>query len=109
MKPNSKPTKLTYQQIKEQLEEKDILLSDIADVLGVSRSHAYQTAKGQSRSKRVAEAIAKCLDLKISDVFGNDYENVQARSKSCRDKRRSELAKVIGLDEATTFGNVHAS
>ncbi|AXQ97995.1 helix-turn-helix domain-containing protein [Pseudoalteromonas piscicida] len=106
MKPNSKPTKLTYQQIKEKLDEKDILLSDIAEVLGVSRSHAYQIAKGLGKSKRVAEAIAKCLELKLTDVFGDEYENVHSRSKSCRDKRRNELAKVLALDPASSFSNV---
>ncbi|WP_419147542.1 helix-turn-helix domain-containing protein [Pseudoalteromonas 'SMAR'] len=92
MKPNSKPTRLTYEEIKFQLKQKDIYLSDIAVALKVSRSHAYQIASGRAKSKRVAEAISRCLGLTLEQVFADEYTNV---SRDKRDQRRKQIAAVI--------------
>lgn len=96
MKQNTKPTKLSYTEIKTQLKSKDIYLSDVAFAVGVTRSHAYQIASGKAKSKKVAEAIAQCIGSPLEQVFGNTYSN---EYKAQREERRSQIANALKTGE----------
>ncbi|NOU50249.1 helix-turn-helix transcriptional regulator [Pseudoalteromonas sp. JBTF-M23] len=92
MKPDTKPTKLSYTEIKDLLRKKDIYLSEIAEAIGVTRSHAYQIASGKAKSKRVAKAIAQCIGRPLNQVFGDSYSE---ESKKQREKRVLQIANSL--------------
>ncbi|WP_418949233.1 helix-turn-helix transcriptional regulator [Pseudoalteromonas rubra] len=83
---------MSYEEIKQALKRLDIFLSDIARALNVSRSHVYQIAKGNSKSKRVAEAICKCLNKPLHEVFGETY---LAENKIHRHNRSKQIAHAL--------------
>ncbi|PAJ69411.1 hypothetical protein CJF42_26175 [Pseudoalteromonas sp. NBT06-2] len=88
-------TELEFEKIKQQLKNRDILLTDIASALNLSTSHVTLVAKGGSTSKVVAKAISNCLGLPIEQVFGEKYNDVNKRGPKDRSKRRQEIKKAI--------------
>lgn len=86
---------LTFEEIRTNLLNRDILLADLADGLKVSRAHVYSIAKRVNKSQRVAECICNALDMTIEEVFGKTYTNHQAKPKLDRADRKQEIINAI--------------
>ncbi|QLJ09760.1 helix-turn-helix transcriptional regulator [Pseudoalteromonas sp. MT33b] len=86
---------LVFEDIRNKLHEKDILLTDIAEALKVSRSHVYSIAKRLNKSQPVAEAICSALELTLEEVFGDTYVGHQPRGRKDRASRKQQVINAI--------------
>lgn len=83
--------KMTFSQIKQALDEREVTFTDIASALEKSVSHVTNVAKGITTSKSVALKISLALDKPHNHVFGDKYTKEQRRGP----KDRSDRAKVV--------------
>ena len=90
-----KSVKMTFSEIKTQMKERDILFSDIAEALNVTRSHVHTIANNKAKSSRVANAIALCLGKETSQVFGDTYTGCDIGRGQHRKSRQIEVIKAI--------------
>ncbi|ENN99794.1 MULTISPECIES: helix-turn-helix transcriptional regulator [Pseudoalteromonas] len=86
---------LVFEDIRKKLLEKDILLSDLAEGLNVTRAHVYSIAKRNNKSKPVADAICSALNMSIEEVFGDTYQDHQARGRQDRAARKQQVINAI--------------
>lgn len=68
---------MNYETIKTELRKAGYSLSMIADALGCSPVNVQQVCKRDTKSQRVANAVATALDKSLSEVFP-DVETYQA-------------------------------
>ena len=83
--------KMTFEEIKKTLRERDITFTDIAHALEITPSHVTNVAKRTARSKPVAEAIALSLDLEFAEVFANEYDGTTRRGPKDRTERKQQI------------------
>ena len=86
---------LTFEEIRIKLLNKDILFADLAEGLKVSRAHVSSIAKRANKSLRVAECICNALEMEIEDVFGDTYDNHQAKPRADRAIRKQQIINAI--------------
>ena len=83
--------KMTFAEIKQALDIRQITFSDIALALNKSISHVTNVAKGITTSKSVAISISLALDKPHELIFGDKY--IKQHKRGPRD--RSERTKVV--------------
>ncbi|GGF07148.1 helix-turn-helix transcriptional regulator [Pseudoalteromonas elyakovii] len=100
---------ISHEQIREALKLKDINFSDIAAALKLTSSHVSRVSRRETYSKPVADAICKCLDLPLEEVFGDvePYFSPNKRGPKDRSKRTSQI--VTALREGQPIPPAHNS
>ena len=87
--------KMTFDDIKKVLAERDVKLADIAEAKSVSAAHVTNVAKGLVKSERVAKAICLSLDKTLEEVFGDAYLTKNKRGPKDRSVRKLEIINAI--------------
>lgn len=85
---------LSSEEIKQQLSQRDILLSDIAQALDVTGCLLTSVIQGGT-SRRVAQAISNALNLPINEVFGDKYNKPPQRGRKDRTLRKEEIKQAL--------------
>ncbi|MBQ4879653.1 helix-turn-helix domain-containing protein [Pseudoalteromonas luteoviolacea] len=84
MKSETTTKVMSYEDIKKELKERNVLLSDIASAQKVSKAAIYNVAQGKAKSIRIAQVIASLLGKPISQVFGDLYNQAENMTKEER-------------------------
>ncbi|MEC8325890.1 MAG: helix-turn-helix domain-containing protein [Pseudomonadota bacterium] len=92
-------THMSSEHIQSELRNKDILLSDIAEALEVSKSLVSKVAASQSKSIRVAESIAHALGKPLTEVFGEFYQEDKRKAVNPRTERKQQIINAIRTNQ----------
>lgn len=83
--------------IKQALHAKGFSFTMIAEALGVGPNAVSAIASRRGQSKRVADAIAKALEMPVEEIFP-DIDSYKRDRLPCgkeKDAKRAELAKLL--------------
>ncbi|WP_300583246.1 hypothetical protein [uncultured Pseudoalteromonas sp.] len=89
------PNKMTFEEIKKTLKERDVTFTDIAKALEMTPGHITNVARRDARSKNVANAISLSLGLSLTEVFGNEYDGTTKRGPKDRTARKQVIYEAL--------------
>ena len=95
---NHSRTTMDSQKIKMELAQRGFDFSMLANALGKSPSLVSKVAARKARSRVVAEAIAKALELPVADVFP-DIESYRVPAPHTPNRKRKERELLALLKE----------
>lgn len=82
MSPSRHPLDQNHERIKHALRLREVLLSDIAEELGVSRALVTNAMLGRVRSRKVEAAVAAHLDTKPENLWPNRDHEIEGGRKT---------------------------
>lgn len=88
---------MTPDQIKSLIKNKGASLRDIAEVAEVSASTVSRVISGDTKSRRLANAIALFLGKRLDDLWPSVYPDAYSRRSSAQ-VRQELMAAVRGAD-----------